>query len=146
MPHTDIGQRLKTLREKCGKSAKAIADLVEIPVGSYYDLEDGNDWFQGIELIKICSLALLLGVTTPELLVGRPHDGVNSITLDELKQKLVEWLEYSNIDLSVFEKRIGWEVESFLKDSATAREWNIDCLKAVCQAIGVDWTDVSFCK
>jgi hypothetical protein len=140
-----IGERLRASREKCEKTVNEIAASIGIPINSYFDLEAGNDWFNAIALGEICLLTQLLDTTAAELLTGRTDHPIHFLTLEELKQKLIEWFKHSNIEPDAFEVLIGFKVAEFIKEPGAAKEWNIDNLRAVCDAIDVDWTEVSFC-
>lgn len=146
-PHeTDIGQRLKAAREKCRKTPLQIIASGSITVDSYLDLEGGHNWFRGTALKEICSLAQAVGLTTAELLFGRTNDATDTVTFEGLKATLIEWLYQNHVTLGAFEEQIGCEVRDFLKEASAANHWNIDCLRAVCKPIGVDWSQVSLCQ
>ena len=145
MSEVEIGQRLKAARERCGKTPNQIIASVGISVDSYLNLESRKDWFQGVTLNEICALAEAVELTEAELLLGHPNDSTCLISLDHLRDKLIEWLDSSDLTLGAFENRIGWEVKRFVKDTGAACGWNIDRLRAVCEPIGVDWTQVYFC-
>jgi len=142
----DIGQRLKAARERIGRTPNQIIAYTGLTVDAYLDLEAGHDWFQSVALKEICSLAQTVELTTSELLTGRANDPTRLITLEQLRDKLIEWLDFSNLTLGAFETQIGWEAKAFVKDIGAARDWNIDCLRTVCEPIGADWTQVSFCQ
>jgi len=146
MAAIDIGQRLKAARERCGKTPNQIIASVGITFNSYWDLECGHDWFENLALKDICSLAQTVDLTPSELLIGHPCDPVRVITLEHLRDKLIEWLDNNNLTLGAFETRVGYEVKSFVRDSRMACNWNIDSLRAVCESIGVDWEQVLFCQ
>jgi hypothetical protein len=117
-----------------------------IPISSYHDLEAGHDWFQAISLDEICSLSRLLDLDTAELLIGEQLDSIHRISFETLRLRLIQWLEVKHMGVPAFEEKIGWGVQSFLEDAGIAKGWNLDCLRAVCEALSINWTDVSFCR
>lgn len=69
------------------------------------------------------------------------HDNVSqtSITLDELRDAIEQYLETRHITVGQFENEVGWEVQSALAAPAEFLKLNLTGLKDLCSKVGMNW-------
>jgi transcriptional regulator with XRE-family HTH domain len=118
-------QHLKGARERLGQTPEQVARAVGLTVATYYDLENCNDLYNAVSLGELA----LMHKKAP-------------IQLRVLRDLVRQYLSDHTISLSTFEAKVGWNLGSFLEDPDVAyREWNVDCLRAICRELGLDWLD-----
>jgi transcriptional regulator with XRE-family HTH domain len=139
----DIAERLKEARQRVGKSTEQLAGEAGMSLPSYYDLEAGQDWFNAVSIAQISAIAQAVGMTFAELMCGDSRRDNQPTSERDLQSRLRAALSESHTDIPEFEKRLGWNVGPFLKDPQAVRDWNIDCLRAVCQQLGINWCSFS---
>jgi hypothetical protein len=67
----------------------------------------------------------------------------SQLTIEEVVAKIKEHCAKNKIPVSQFEDAAGWCVESCLSNSNKAlEEWNLDCLKDICQELQISWQQV----
>ena len=138
---TDAGRRLKAARERAGKSLAEVAEYAGLPqIEAYCDLEDHDDLENAISLRDIASVCRVVGISPRELLVGEQSPCTRQYSFDELARLVQQRLTERNISISRFEDEIGWGLSEFLAKPDVAWECTVDCLRAVCDAVGIDWT------
>jgi transcriptional regulator with XRE-family HTH domain len=135
----EIGQRLRRLREKVGKSPAELASEAGLSAAAYYDLEVGHDWYTAVCLKDLDQLAKAVGATFGELLSGRRVDDSEQVKPEQLRSRLQSLLRSKGRSVEDFENQLGWEINSFLENPASSEKWNVDCLRAVCNQVGVKW-------
>jgi len=131
--------RLKKAREAAGKHPGDLAEFVDNSTSSYYDLEccDG-ELFMTISLSELSGLCSALGIKVRDLFDnGKNHDPV--ITPDQLIDMAKWHLNQTEISVSEFENRIGFEIEQCLADPSKVMDWNVDFLRWLCRELGLDW-------
>jgi hypothetical protein len=134
------GQRLKAARLNSKITPHKLAEIAHMSAAEYFDLEDFDDLSDACSLQVIKELLTALG-TTPEFIfapAGYVGDGAQ-FTFLLLKRAVEAHLADGNLTLDEFEDSVGWELKAFLKDPETAWHWNLDCLRAVCAALRVNW-------
>jgi hypothetical protein len=130
--------RYKRLREASGKSIDDIAAATDLPIEMCYDLEDHPSEFTlGASLREITRLSSALGVDTKSIFEDRSTGPKMSAM--QLRDRIQEHLVESGTDIAMFEDEVGFIIEPALKKPEEMLEWNVDCLRFVCDAIGVDW-------
>ena len=89
------------------------------------------------------SLCSSLGVTPAQLLAVRyPSDAV--VTISDLVNILRRYLERKKLTVAEFEERVGYAIGLCLSNAKHVYDWNIDCLRAVCLELEIDWRSVRF--
>jgi ribosome-binding protein aMBF1 (putative translation factor) len=86
--HSD---RIRQLREKAGKSEGEMAEIMNISVESYFDLEAYDDEvLDCISLDELKKMSSAFGVSSVELLTGVPEteSKLNHITYGELVKRI----------------------------------------------------------
>jgi transcriptional regulator with XRE-family HTH domain len=148
MEHEDTppyAARLRTAREQTGRSIDQMAALLGMTREAYWDLESYDD--EVLTCISIAQCAWLcrtLGMAPRALFAEESSDEQGTINLDALGLKIKAHLQAEQMDLSAFEERVGWDVATWLErpqEFFTAR-YNVDALRDICQAIGVNWVAV----
>jgi transcriptional regulator with XRE-family HTH domain len=142
----DIASRLKKARQKVGKTPRQVAREVGLNLPSYRDLEFGHDWSHGVSLGEICTIAKAVGLTFSELMSAEDQPKDQLISATDLQTQLKAAVKHSGTNIAEFEKQLGWGISSFLTDSHDVKNWNIDCLRAVCGRLGVDWRTFQLMK
>jgi len=131
--------RLKQMREKAQKSEEEVAIQSGISVHAYYDLEQcDGDLETAVSLGELSRICSTLG-TKAALLFGDDQRSVESLTPDKLAGLLRIHLEAAKMSLSQFEDEVGFRIGPFLEDIAEISNWNVDCLRSVCNAVGEEW-------
>jgi hypothetical protein len=130
--------RLKQARESSGKLPQEIAALVGIPDNFYYDLEgiDG-ELNSAVSLGELSKLSSALGIHTRFILDGRTEG--NQISPEQLCAKIQAYISATGISTEDFEERVGFVIKPSLRNSAEVLNWNVDCLRFVCEELGLDW-------
>jgi transcriptional regulator with XRE-family HTH domain len=130
--------RLKQAREATGKSPKEVAALVGISSNLYYDLEgiDG-ELNMVISLGELSKLSSVLGIRTRFIFDGKTEG--QSISLEQLCAKIKEYLNVTGMSITDFETRVGFTIAAALDNPFEVFKWNVDCLRFVCEEIGIDW-------
>jgi transcriptional regulator with XRE-family HTH domain len=137
---TDYHKRLKLARERVGKSPQAIAAAVGVSVGAYYDLE----WVEGeiesgVSLGTIQRLCGVLGIHSSDLFDFEPMTSAKRVSLNQLVSRIKSHLLDKHLTILEFENIVGFEIRRCLEDISSILEWDIECLRYVCEEIGVDW-------
>jgi hypothetical protein len=136
---TPYSIRLKRAREAVLKSPERVASEVGVPVATYYDWEWGEgDISSTASLAELAKLSASLAVSTTTIFEDASCEG-QRLSLEELSRKIRSYLEKANMTIAEFEDRVGYEVEPALHNSEDLLKWNVDCLRCVCTAVGVNW-------
>ena len=144
-PGTIMGdaERIRTLRERLGRSSAEVAALVGLEDMEYFDLEFHDDELSTVpSLAVIKRLASVLGVPTPALFMDEFAEmPTRRISYAELASS-VKALIADGISQEALEDDIGWALNDFLESEAKAlSEYGVDFLKALCERLGVGWTE-----
>jgi hypothetical protein len=127
-------------RELSGKTERAVANGIGLDLPSYYDLETHDDELELClslgELSKLCGF---LGIVPAWLFSGNERVDPPIVSLAQLADQLQSHVAHLKTTVSEFEHGIGWAVGPFLVDWRDALTWNVDCLRSVCSAVGVNW-------
>lgn len=91
-----------------------------------------------ISLRELSKLASVLEIRT-RLIFSDKNVGEQSISLEQLRSKIRDYLTTTGMNIAEFEEKVGFEIQAGLQDAAKIMEWNVDCLRFVCAEIGVDW-------
>ena len=145
MESTNHREILKQARERKGWSEHEAADQVLFASitsrENYYDIEahDG-ELTSCYSLNEICSLCQLFDIRPKDLFCT---ESVPPLPIEAVIGKIKEHCAQNGISIEQFEDKAGWCVESFLSNPIAALDkWNLDCLKAVCNELQIDWRGV----
>jgi transcriptional regulator with XRE-family HTH domain len=130
--------KLKQAREATGKSPQEIAASAGLPAPTYYDLEEQDgELNMVVSLGELFKLASALGIRTrfifDDKIEGQP------ISPEQLCAKIKSYLDTTGMSIAEFENRVGFVIEPSLRDSVKVLDWNVDCLRFVCEELGLDW-------
>lgn len=132
--------RLRYARERSGRTAQQVASLAGVDLASYCDMELCSD-----EVVTAVSLRVLkrvcdvIGITTRSLFGDGNHDPNQLISSLELLEVVRQNLRTKKVSRAQFEDDIGFEIREWLDNCESIGDWNIECLRAVCEQVGVDW-------
>jgi DNA-binding XRE family transcriptional regulator len=131
--------RLKRLREATGKTPHDMAALVGVSSDIYYDWEWGDgDISRTASLAELAKLATSLGVGVLDIFDDGPIQGEH-VRPEQLSEMMKAHIKRARLSTAQFEERVGFEMEPALNDPAEILNWNLDCLRFVCNQIGLDW-------
>ncbi|MEJ0091277.1 MAG: helix-turn-helix transcriptional regulator [Limisphaerales bacterium] len=145
MKTADYRKKLKQARERKGWSIHEAATQIEgasiTSRNSYYDIEQcDGEITSNCSLSEISRICNLLNIRPRDLFCDKTSP---ELTIEEVVAKINEHCAKNKIPISQFEDTIGWRVESCLSNPKTAlEEWNFDCLKDICEELGIDWQQV----
>ena len=107
---------------------------------SYYDLETCQDELtMTISLRELKRLCEALQIPAINLFADRPQSEAERISPKELAGRIEQYVQLHTMSISEFENKVGFEIEECLKRPDGVLDWNIDCLRAVCGELGLDW-------
>lgn len=133
------GVRLKKIRESSGKSPEELATQMGISLLEYDELEAiAGILNRSTSLAELSKLSSALGVSTRFIFEDEGQDG-QPISPSQLCAKTKAYLNTTGLSIAQFEARVGFEIESSLKDAGKIMDWNVDCLRFVCAEIGANW-------
>ena len=142
MTSPQYAKQLRAAREKAGKTIDEMAQLLNISVASYYDLESYADEVTTcLSLRQAAQLFRVLGID-PQEFFERSSLETEIVTLDGLFERINNYLTTHQITVSDLEDEVGWEIEPLLKEHSKLLEYDIDALKDICNRIGIDWLGV----
>ena len=135
--------RLVAARKRSGKTHQELADMTGVNRDWYYDLESyAPELSESLSLLQLRNLCAALDVSPLWLMTGGEVSGAKKLLPSELMASVKSYLGSNNLDLTEFEDKIGYTIASVLEHpDRIFEEWNVDCLKEVCNEIGVDWVD-----
>ena len=135
--------RIRQLRERLGKSHAQVAAAIGINLPWYYDVEDHDDEVTTtLSLRQVYRLAGALGVTMRQLLAT--GDDFEKVSPERLTLADIAYQVQSKADVKGIvpvEDAVGWRLDHFLKDPASAWDEPADFLRCVCEFLGLDWID-----
>ncbi len=130
--------RLKTAREAAGMYPSELAAFVGHSQSAYLDLENcEGEIFMNIDLGNLAKLCSALGLR-PHQLFDSTSRSV-SISSKILCQQIRDRVTHLGISVSAFSDRVNYDIHPALLDSNEVLNWNIDCLKNVCEELSLNW-------
>jgi len=131
--------RLRAFRESRKLEPADLAAAMGLSESSYYDLEAcPEDLFTSVSLKQLQRLSIQLGVP-PRALFADIEARISTVAVEDVVQAIRRHLEANAIDIGTLEDRVGFTLHDCLTNSTTVLEWNVDCLRFVCDEIGLDW-------
>ncbi len=141
---TAYADRIRTLREKSGKSTEEMCDLLGMSDMGYFDLElHDSELPTVLSLDQIRRLATALSVTVSALI---SEDGLavpaRRIEYRELVEHTKDHLRKAGRTQKQFEDEIGWDLNDFFEsEQKTIDSYNLEFVKALCGALGILWLE-----
>ena len=130
--------RLQRIRLASGKSARDVAYEVGVGMLDYNEWENCEaELNRVISISDVVKLSRVLAVPATMFFSNREHG--TAISPEDLRRTITKYLQESGIAISEFEDQVGFAIAPMLQDSCEILNWNVDCLRFVCKAIGVDW-------
>lgn len=140
---TSYGKRLESYRKRSGKTIPEMASMVGVTFESYVDLEmQENELFDCISLRKLRLLAKTLGFNLVEFFSDGGEVPLDSVTLEQLADKIKHYISEHNVTVRQFEVEAGWQVEKALIKPTEFLDLNLTGLKDVCNKVGMSWLSV----
>lgn len=138
----DMTARMREARAASDLSAQLLAERIGLATAEYEDLEAyADEASSSVSLDVLARLASALAVPIDQLLVGESV-AVEAFPLADLQSRVRERLDAAG-GREAYERAIGWSLDSFLQNPAAAwADWNLDCLRDVCDDVGVEWIAV----
>jgi transcriptional regulator with XRE-family HTH domain len=142
-------ERLKQARIAAGKSEHQVAAESGITSPNYYDLEAYDDEiYMTVTLLELSKICRSVNCTVPELFEGEAPSML-AVRCDDpkggfpgLAQEIKDYLTSTGIDVPTYEERVGWAIADFLVRPSDAWNWNVDQLKDVANASGMNWLKI----
>lgn len=135
-----INKIIRTKREELRLEQLYVASQIGLTESWYNDIENKpSEFYHNVPPRAVFRLLQLLELDTDELF-GCSTGSV--VTLESLQTKLKEVLRSKKRSLEEIEEAAGFYLTPFLENKNSASSWTIDCLEAVCSAVGVNWCDV----
>ena len=143
-PSDEPQDRLRHARERSEKGIEHVASLAGMDLPAYRDLETFSDEIAiNVSLHDLRSICDALAITPQSLFqMGEADDTEARVSPEEFVKKLREKLQQKRIPLSLFEDEVGFQISECFDNPNAVMAWNVDCLRAVCAEIGVDWLTV----
>ena len=133
-------ERIRSFRERAGKSANEVASLAGLGDAAYYDLESYDDELRTVLFLgQVKQLAAALDVETAALFGEAATPPERRITYDELVT-LVHGHLATGVSREMIEEDVGWDVDGLLEsEAAMLSGYTVEFLEALCSRIGIDW-------
>jgi transcriptional regulator with XRE-family HTH domain len=132
--------RLRSARLRSGKAPEDVALAAGMSGSSYYDLEScPGELMIAISLKDLKKVCDMIGCSVSSLFADRVRNGGEPILPEDIVCQITEFLRRHEVDISEFEDDVGFEIRQCTRDSSSILEWNVDCLRAVCGKLGLDW-------
>lgn len=128
-----LGLSEQQLRRRLGSVGHVCMDL------EWYD----SELFQCASVAVLVGLAAVLRTSVASLLFGdSPASALPVATCADVSRRVGEVIAAERISSDEFGNRVGWDVEPLLHDPAVLATYNVQGLRDICQAVGVDWMSV----
>jgi transcriptional regulator with XRE-family HTH domain len=133
-------ERLRKARETNGKTEAEMEKIIGPNAPTYYDLEAYEDELpMTMTLNELHRLCAFLGITIRILFEA---EGKQLLSFADLAEVVRNYLAGRSLSIEQFEELAGWELRGLLDNPDAAWEWNVECLRDVCQTVSRDWLDV----
>ncbi len=134
-------ERLQQIRCSLNKTPGQVAEQAGVSRAAYYDLEDDpSEIFMCISLRALQRICECLHVDAFYLFTGTSRSESDACyDFKSIAMLIREHLERSGQSAVEFRGRVGWDIEPLLNDAGAGWDWNVDCLRDVCSALGIHW-------
>jgi transcriptional regulator with XRE-family HTH domain len=131
-------------RKKVGLSQEEVAKRLGIGLPWYLDLEAYEDELSdNLSLAHLQVLSEILKVEPCTLLLGEKcFKAKESVGFADLVQRLKIKMSNDRLTEPQMSEKVGWELKDVLIDPQELWNFNVDGLKDLCGAVGVDWLSV----
>lgn len=137
---TSPHERLRSARERSGKTPQEVASLSGETVMNLYDLESYEDEIPTtISLGELDKLCKVLGISVRSLFEDDTQNQQQKLSSSDLVNRILQYLHEARVTLDAFEDKVGYTIRECFVTPEKVLEWNVDCLRYVCSEIGVDW-------
>jgi transcriptional regulator with XRE-family HTH domain len=133
--------RILRARLSAGLTDIELARQLKTSVASYDDLDRYDDEaFSVLSLEQLLALGKGLNIDPRVLLLGEEASRAPSaITFRDISAHLAHRIAREGQTVEEFSNRIGWNVESVLKNPEALRAFNVEALHVICSALELDW-------
>lgn len=134
-------ERLRQIRCRLNKAPGEVAEQAAVSRAAYYDLEsDPTEIFISISLGDLQRICACLGIDAFYLFAGANRSESDACyDFQSIAGLIRELLKRSGQAAVEFSDRVGWDIEPLLNDAGAGWDWNVDCLRDVCRALGIHW-------
>lgn len=133
------GERLRQSRLCSGKTPQEIAQMAGISAPTYYDLEaHPGDMAAGLSLAELHRLAAAVQADIYWLVHGEQNPAVERVSTTQLMRRITDLSARSKMTIEEIEEKIGYEIGAALARPSAVLEWNLDCLKSVCDFLKLE--------
>jgi hypothetical protein len=121
-----------------------VADRVGLSLASYYDLEGRDDEaFTCISLGQLVALGSALRVSPRELVDDQEASpATERVAYARLADQVRTQVDLEGTSPEAWGDRIGWDVSALLLNPERVADLNLDGLRDICSAVGIDWRAV----
>jgi transcriptional regulator with XRE-family HTH domain len=143
METPEYALRLKQAREKTGMSPAEVSTAAGIHTPAYYDLESSTDLTNACTLDDIARISHVLGIRPDALFASTGRQASHTVPLRSVIEAIANYCTGRGLTVAAFGVETGWDMTNVMDSPAQAvRVWNVDCLRAVCEKLGLDWLAV----
>lgn len=130
---------LTLIRKFSGKSLEQLSCETGLSIPTLSDLEDCDDLRNCISIGNLWRLCAALGIRPGKLFLEQYSETlISACDIENLSELIRVHLIKSEIPLTQFEEKIGFQIGEVLNCPPYAWGWNLDCLFAVCEQLNVD--------
>ena len=137
-------ERVRAARERAGLDMGEVASRLGLSFAHLRDLESFEDDVENtISIETLRNLSLALGVTVLFILEGADPDvPAPRISFSEFAARVSEAVRRAGGDVDAWGEDAGWDVRPLLDDPETVWKLDVDALRDIAGAAGVDWHSV----
>jgi transcriptional regulator with XRE-family HTH domain len=133
--------RLRAQRERLNLEPEEVAAAAQITPNAYRDLEDHeHDLYMTVSLREIANICKSLRIESTDLFT-EAESSVYTKAIDDLAVQVQAHLNSSKLSKEQFERNVGWKLGTFPAQLNSYWDWNVDCLKDICEAVGANWKE-----
>ena len=136
-----VADRFTDAREALGLSQAEVAERWGEPLSMYWDLEfHDSEAFDVISVQDLITLSSILQVTVNYLLFGEePSSPIVPVSYSVIVQRLREKMAADKLSVDEMGDIVNLELREYLQEPERLGELPIAAVRAICQAVGVDW-------
>ena len=134
-------ERICRARERLGLTHEEVAQAMNIDTTWYWDIESvDTEIISTLDLRQICKLSEILGLTVWQLVAPDPDVlSPAPLNLGEFIQRVSLFNNNRGLTAEAFSDLSGWNVKDTLSEPRNVFQWNLDQLRDISTAIGIDW-------
>jgi transcriptional regulator with XRE-family HTH domain len=133
--------RLREARSRAGLPVPEAAAAAGISANELADLEsDDDEVTTAVSLRALRALCRAVGMSLRDLFdPGHEAPASAPVSPDQLVARLRQVVRERGLTLNQLEDHLGVIIEPLLDDPAYLLTYNVDTLRAICDATGIDW-------